>query len=538
MKNIKMNNIKLTSALEYQRFGLSIIPVANDKKSLIAWQKYQHKKADKEKINSWWAQWPDANIGIVTGIISGLAVIDIDTEEGHKEIQKYIPDSITMPVVNTPSGGKHLYFSCPDEKLTNNAKVIPGCDLRANGGYVLAPPSHNGAGGRYTWQTGLSISQASISALPEAYINYINNNSLYKRKKDPCSLSSTKSKNVHKMFSQGSRDNDIFHAANCLIKGGMHREKTLQVIEILAKNCFPPFPESEIPIKIKSALDRSQRRQRNLSQEVREFVESTNGHFTSTEVHKFLDVSGKHEKKNISEILRRLCDDEAIERYGKRNGNFRKIDGTAEDIDFLNANVRSVNITLPFGLHRLVDIYPRNIIAVAGAPDSGKTAFLLNIVEMNMHRHNIYYFSSEMAEQEMRLRLSKFNRELTEWRFKPKERSSNFADVIRPDDINIIDFMEIHDEFWKVGSMLKEIYDKLNKGIAIVAIQKDKHKEYGLGASRGLEKPRLYLTLNPGEAKIEKAKNWADPKVNPNGLMLNFKLYQGSKFSIVKNWHK
>jgi hypothetical protein len=110
--------------------------------------------------------------------------------------------------------------------------------------------------------------------------------------------------------------------------------------------------------------------------------------------------------------------------------------------------------------------------------------------------------------------------------------------VIKPDAINIIDFLEVHDEFWKVGGMLKEIYDKLNNGIAIVAIQKDKKKDYGRGATMGLEKPRLYLTLNPGQAKIEKAKNWADPLKNPNGLMLDFKLHQGCEFSIVRDCYR
>jgi hypothetical protein len=154
-----------------------------------------------------------------------------------------------------------------------------------------------------------------------------------------------------------------------------------------------------------------------------------------------------------------------------------------------------------------------------------------------MNNHEIYYFSSEMGPQELKLRLSKFNRKLTDWNFYPKERASDFADVIKPDAINIIDFLEIHDEFWKVGGKLMEIHDKLHKGIAIVAIQKDKNKEYGLGGMKGLEKPRLYLTLNPGQAKIEKAKNRANPSRNPNGLVRDFKLYQGHKFVLENDWH-
>jgi hypothetical protein len=527
----------LGAALNYRKQGLSIIPVAKNKKPLIGWIHYQKNKATEEEIRAWYKKWPDANIGIVTGAISGIAVIDIDTEGGRQAIQEYIPDSLVMPAANTPSGGQHLYFKCADKKLSNNARTIPGCDLRANGGYVVAPPSNNGNGKAYSWQEGLGLHQVSIPELPEAYLSFINSLYIYKGKNKTPQKSIT-STNVHRLFIQGSRDNDLFHVANCLIKGGLHESNALQVLKILAKNCTPPFSENEIPIKVQSAIDRSERRQRNLSQDVREFVESTNGHFMSTDIHKSLDLSTKQEKKNVSEILKRLCDKTILERYGNKNGCFRRVDDVAEDIDFLNADDQEIKISLPFNIDAFVNTYPRNIHIIAGSPDSGKTAFLLNIVEKNMHKHKIYYFSSEMAEQEMKLRLSKFDRDLRSWKFHPKERVSNFADVIRTNDINIIDYLEVHEDFWRIGGMIRQIYDKLKLGIAIVAIQKDKGKEYGLGATRGLEKARLYLTMNPGELKIVKAKNWADPLINPNNMSCKFKLYQGCKFSKVGDWTK
>lgn len=533
-----MNKI-LDTALKYLTFGLSVIPVGKDKKSLIQWQRYQKERASEDLIRRWWKQWPDANIGIVTGIISGIAVIDIDTEEGKQAIQDYIPDSILMPIANTPSGGHHYYFKCPDDKLCNNTRTVPGCDLRANGGYVVAPPSTNGNGKAYTWQEGLSIADVPLSELPLAYISFIYNNKHYllREKNNYCPQTSTPSTDVHKFLTQGRRDNDLFHVANCLIKGGASEVIASELLELLAKNCIPPFPESEIPLKIQSALSRSERKQRNLADEVREYVMSTTGHFLSTDVHKCLDVSTREDKKNVSEILRRLCGS-VIERHGSMNGCFRRIDDMAEDIKFLDANTDEIKLDLPFDIDGFVNIYPRNIIVIAGSPDAGKTAFLLNTVEKNMERHKIYYFSSEMAEQEMKLRLGKFDRNIQTWKFYPKERASNFGDVIRPNDINIIDYLEVHEDFWKIGGYIRDIYDKLNNGIAIIAIQKDKGKEYGLGATRGLEKARLYISMNPGELTIIKAKNWRDPTINPNGMKLHYKLLHGCKFSITKKWYK
>jgi hypothetical protein len=530
----------LKDALEYMKLGFSIIPVGKDKKSLVQWQKYQKEKASEEQIKRWWNKWPEANIGIVTGIISGLAVIDIDTEEGKKTIEEFIPDSSIMPIVNTPSGGQHYYFKCSDKNLSCNSRTVPGCDLRANRGYIIVPPSSNGKGKYYAWQEGSEITRVALPELPHAYINYINN-SLYSavdNSVDTTPQTSTQSIDVHKFFTQGRRDNDLFHVASCLIKGGATEKTASQVLKILANNCTPPFPEKEISLKIKSALNRTERRFSSLAQDVKDFVKSTTGHFTSTEIHKSLYLSTKHEKKNVSEILRRLRNEGLIEKYGKKDGCFRRVDDVAEDIDFMNAEFAAININLPFNLHKLINIFPKNIIVIAGTPDAGKTAFLLNVVEMNMKKHRVYYFSSEMAEQELRLRLSKFDRNLTTWKFSPKERVSNFADVIRPDDINIIDYLEVHDDFWRIGGMIREIYDKLNKGISIIAIQKDKNKEYGLGATRGLEKARLYLSMNTGELKIIKAKNWSNPENNPNGMVLNFKLYQGCKFTPKGDWYK
>lgn len=77
----------LTAALSYHKQGLSVIPLqAREKKPLIAWEKYQNEKGTEKEIKAWWSNWPEANIGIVTGAISGLAVIDLDTVEAKEKL--------------------------------------------------------------------------------------------------------------------------------------------------------------------------------------------------------------------------------------------------------------------------------------------------------------------------------------------------------------------------------------------------------------------------------------------------------------------
>jgi hypothetical protein len=104
--------------------------------------------------------------------------------------------------------------------------------------------------------------------------------------------------------------------------------------------------------------------------------------------------------------------------------------------------------------------------------------------------------------------------------------------------LNIIDFLEIHDEFYKVGALIKDIFDKLSTGLAVIAIQKNRGRDEGLGGQRSLEKPRLYMAMEPGKLKIVKAKNWLNSTMNPNGMCMEFKLAKGCYFKGTGTWKR
>jgi hypothetical protein len=148
-----------------------------------------------------------------------------------------------------------------------------------------------------------------------------------------------------------------------------------------------------------------------------------------------------------------------------------------------------------------------------------------------------------MGKDEFSVRLHKFdNVPFKDWNFEARERSSNFADVIKPDGkqtIWIIDFLELLEDFWKVGLMMKAIYDKLvgTKDIAVVALQKAPGSEVGRGGAFGLEKPRVALAMERGKIKIIKAKNWKTDR-NPNGLFKEFKLRNGCQIVEETEWEE
>lgn len=114
---------------------------------------------DPQLIKFWWGGGAPRNIGIATGDVSGLLVIDVDvspTTNGFESLahleSQYGRLSDTLSV-RTGSGGRHLYFQMPASDVRNSAgRLGRGIDVRANGGYVLAPPSLHFSGKQYTWE--------------------------------------------------------------------------------------------------------------------------------------------------------------------------------------------------------------------------------------------------------------------------------------------------------------------------------------------------------------------------------------------------
>ena len=100
------------------------------------------------QIHNWWARWPNALIGVPTGKVSGLEVVDLDVRDGRDGIAAFeaLRDGREIhsgPVVRTVSGGRHLYLRASGEGTVrcNIGRLAPGIDVRAKGGYVIVPPS-------------------------------------------------------------------------------------------------------------------------------------------------------------------------------------------------------------------------------------------------------------------------------------------------------------------------------------------------------------------------------------------------------------
>ena len=112
---------------------------------------------DPQLVDEWWGRDPRCGIAIATGRESGAWVLDIDIkDDGFASLAKlekqHGPLPTTLSAI-TGSGGQHYYFKIPDGvTIRNKTGMLPGIDVRGDGGCVVAPPSPHVSGGRYEWE--------------------------------------------------------------------------------------------------------------------------------------------------------------------------------------------------------------------------------------------------------------------------------------------------------------------------------------------------------------------------------------------------
>jgi len=329
--------------------------------------------------------------------------------------------------------------------------------------------------------------------------------------------------------------------ANCLKKGGMPEEELAYFLTLLATRiCEPPFPLNEVEAKIKSATQRVDRIERSLTSDVREFISQHSGYLTPNIVLTNLTDLTKQDKSKIHTVLSRLAKEGLLERTGRIAGEYRIVQKDTPMIDAASIQIeKGVELALPFMLEHYVDILPKDLIVIAGTPNAGKTALLLDIVAKNQDKWECLYFSTEMGEQALVRRMAQREPSIN-WKFKfASDINGSYQDLIKPDALNFIDYVEQNEgEAFKIPGILAKIQRKLKNGVAIVALQKNHGKGSAVGGEQTRAKPTLFLSVEqqyPGQIlRIEKAKAFKD--YNPNGFCMKFKIVKGINLINQTDW--
>jgi len=218
-------------AVEYRRrWGWSTIPIKPGSKepNLRELRPYLMRKATQEELGAW--SW--SGVGIVTGPVSGVLVLDVDGSEGEAELQKY--GHPVTPMVRTASGGLHLYFKHPEQHVRTGIRVAPGLDVKASGGYVVAPPSVGSNGRPYEWI--VPPEEAEPADPPPWLIRLLER----ERVEGP-------SAPVGERIPPGRRNDALTSLAGTMRRRGMGEGEILAALQVTnEQRCQPPLEAGEV----------------------------------------------------------------------------------------------------------------------------------------------------------------------------------------------------------------------------------------------------------------------------------------------------
>ena len=154
------------AALHYATSGWFIFPLAPREKIPITAHGVKDATTDPEVIGRWWAQEPNLNIGLACEP-NRVVVIDVDADRGGLETWQSIDTHMKTLTARTGKGGFHFIYRAPEAVDIRNGvdKLGKGIDIRANGGYVVLPPSIHPNGNKYQW-----LVRDTLAELPPALL--------------------------------------------------------------------------------------------------------------------------------------------------------------------------------------------------------------------------------------------------------------------------------------------------------------------------------------------------------------------------------
>ncbi len=167
-------------AVTLLRRGWSVVPVhiplpngdcscGNDcswpgKHPRVSWRPYTEELPTEEQVREWFnEEFYGSNLGVVTGQVSNLIVVDVD---GTIDDFKALGLPKTRAVL-TGGGGYHFFYSSGRQPASSGISVTPGIDIKADGGFVVVPPSQHLSGFRYEWLDKYEITKISPTQLPQ-----------------------------------------------------------------------------------------------------------------------------------------------------------------------------------------------------------------------------------------------------------------------------------------------------------------------------------------------------------------------------------
>lgn len=211
-----------------------LIPIrANSKIPAVAWREFLRRDPTEEELATWRRQFPNCNWAAITGI--DFVVLDIDARHrGMDSLRgKVLPKTRT---VLTWSGGWHFYFALPRGGCRTIPAILPGTDLKGEGGYVLVPPSTID-GHAYE----LAVDEP-IVPMPDWLLRLV----AARGRETGSRRSAGEYAGLLQGVGEGSRNDTCVRLAGWLLAHGLDPDATREILVGWGLRCRPPFSAGEV----------------------------------------------------------------------------------------------------------------------------------------------------------------------------------------------------------------------------------------------------------------------------------------------------
>jgi hypothetical protein len=196
---------------------------------LVKWEPYQKAPAHPDQVDAWWRRWPRANVGCVTGAVSGVDVLDADGPTGLESLKSLgTPATTWVARTGRDTGGLHVYVR-HTPGIGNSTKVLPGLDVRGEGGYAIAPPSRHRLGRAYEWLT--PPDKMDLAEMPAGLLV----------------LAANGADRVSPIVREGQRNDTLYRMARSMVANGCAANMVrLRLQDQNTARCQPPLTEREV----------------------------------------------------------------------------------------------------------------------------------------------------------------------------------------------------------------------------------------------------------------------------------------------------
>ena len=230
-------------AYYYRSKGLSVLPLMpkSKKPAINSWKEYQRRYATDEELNKWFGNGSKNNIGIVTGAISGIVVLDLDNEEAIRFADEHHIEK--TPYVRTPRG-YHLYLR--HKNGVRNSQLEQEIDIKGEGGYVVAPPSISAEGIEYVWFE--ELERKPLAELPKILLTKVDHEKKALR-------------DLYRGVNEGERNDSLAKIIGSLVSDGLSQSECLEFAHKWNSSNSPPLTDKEVEKTVESIFSRHQRKE-------------------------------------------------------------------------------------------------------------------------------------------------------------------------------------------------------------------------------------------------------------------------------------